>query len=160
MGRRSIGLLLVAVIAASLSACGVVLNAPEITFIVRDDRIVYSGPQDREALVAGEAKLILRNDGEQFHRIVLARFDSEGPAQLPSSMATAEFPRDDERILAITKDLEPKEATFAGGGIGYRIDEAQLHVHLRPGEQYILFDSLNRGADRGVYLELVPKRAP
>lgn len=160
MGRSRVALATAALVAGSLSGCGVVLDAPEVTLLVRDNAIVFSGPQDRDALVAGEVKLVIRNDGANEHRVVLAQIATTRPEQLPRSMAKAEFARDDDRILAVTKDLKPKEATFAGGGLGYKIDSARMHVHLRPGEPYVLFDSLKRGSLEGVFLRFVPKRAP
>lgn len=158
MRKRSFRLLLAVSGVVWLTGCGVVLNAPEVTFIVRHDGIVFSAPHDRDAFVAGEIKLVLRNDDEHPHRIVLAQFDAD-PRRLPASLASAEFPRDDDRILGITKDLEPKEAIFVGGGIGYRVDAARLHVHLRPHRTYLLYDSMNAGAARGLFVQLKPKPA-
>lgn len=146
-GLAALGLLL------ALSGCGVDFDAPKVTVLVRDDRIVYAGADDAEKFVGGETVLHIQNDGNQERQVVLARLgDVES---VPAELEAAESPREDERILGMTHVLHAKEATFASGGFGYKVDSASFHVYLAEGERYVLFDRLG-GLDSGVLIEIVP----
>lgn len=141
---------------ALLPACSSVkFKAARATVLIRDHEIVYTGPADEAALVGGETVLTLRNDGTQRHRIVLAETDV-APDRLPAKLRTARQMRDDARIKGVTKDLKPKEAALAGGGLGFILDADSFHVYLRPGRTYLLYDSLAGGVANGVHLAFLP----
>jgi hypothetical protein len=143
-------------LALALPACGSVrMKAARVTLLVRDDGIVFGGPQDKASLVGGETVVLLRNDGSRRHRIVLASVDAE-PDAIPAKLLAADDPHDDSRIKGLTRSLKPKEAVFAGGGLGYKLDAESFHVYLRPGRTYTFFDNLGDGTRQGVFLQVTP----
>jgi hypothetical protein len=147
---------LLAVAVVSLPGCGSVrMKAARVTLLVRDDGIVFGGPQDKASLIGGETVVLLRNDGARRHRIVLASVDAAAD-ELPAKLLAADDPHDDNRIKGLTRSLKPKEAVFAGGGLGYKLDAESFHVYLRPGQTYTFFDNLADGSRRGVYLQVTP----
>lgn len=137
-----------------LPGCGVVFDAPKVSVLVRDDRIVYAGANDEEQLVGGETVLKILNDGAMPRQVLLVRLE-KGATELPPEIVEAEAAREDNRILGMTHVLKPKEATFATGGFGYKIDGSSFHVHLDTDSTYILFDRLG-GLDDGVVLRIQP----
>lgn len=146
---------IVALIGMLQTGCGVVLNAPEVSVLVRDDRIVYVGGEaDAARLVGGETVLRVSNDSGQPRQIVLARLGTS--SRIPDELLKIESPRDDRRVLGMSHELEPKKSTFASGGFGYEFDTATFHVYLAPDEHYVIFDRLG-GYEDGVLLELVPR---
>ena len=153
VGRR-LGCFLAVVATFWLGGCGVVLDAPKVSLLVREDQIVYVGGSGDEAkLVGGETVLRVSNDSGDTRQIVLARLGQT--SSIPLELLEAESPRDDERILGMSHELEPKKSTFASGGFGYEFDTASFHVYLAPGDRYVLFDRLG-GYEDGVVLEFVP----
>lgn len=140
-----------------LAACGVQLDAPEISLVIQDDGIVFADADASSSLPTGETIIKIANDSAEAHRIVLAHVDQHQatPRRLPRSLIEADAARDDERILGMTSELEPKEVIQAGGGFGHRIARATFHVHLQPDRTYVLFDVYG-GLERGVFIRLVP----
>lgn len=143
---------LLALVVWPLAACGIVFDAPDVSVLVGDNRIVYADANDEQQLVGGETVLHIANDSSHERQVVLARLDA---ATVPAELRAAESPREDERILGMTHVMQPKEAQFAAGGLGYKIDTSSFHLYLAPGQRYVLFDRL-RGVDEGVVLEIVP----
>lgn len=123
-----------------LVGCGVTFDAPKITMIVQDDRIVYADADGEEKLVGGETVFEFRNQTEQERRIVLARAEScDGP--IPETLRVAESARDDDRIVGYSREIEPKETQFGAGGFGQKIDSISFHVYMEPGACYVAFDT-------------------
>lgn len=142
---------LVGSIVVLTAGCGVVFDAPNVSLLVRDNRIVFAAAEDREELVGGETVLRVANDSSHERQIVLARLDAG--SSIPAEVLGAKTPREDDRILGMSHVMEAKEAQFATGGFGYTIDTASFHLYLAPGQRYVLFDRLG-GLDDGVVLEI------
>lgn len=135
-------LALCAITVLAQPACaGVVLDAPNVTLLVRDADIVYASNADAGRLVGGETVLELRNDGQMERRLVLAKLPA-GVSRVPPEVRDADDVRDDSRIVAMTRTLKAKESTLAAGGLGFKIDGASMHVYLSPGGRYVVFDTL------------------
>lgn len=152
MRRHWIAALLI--VLAALPGCGVVFDAPKVSVLIRDDRIVYAGAGDEQRLVGGETVLRILNDGARPRQVLLVRLE-KGAQELPREILEAEVARDDTRILGMTHVLKPKEATFASGGFGYKIDSSSFHIHLSRDSTYVLFDRLG-GLEDGVVLRIEP----
>lgn len=149
--RRGVAWLLGAVLV--LAGCsGVVFDAPEVTILVKDDRIVYAAAGAEERLVGGETVVRIENDSNRRHQVVLARLGDA--TTIPPDLRQAESPREDGRILGMSHELEPRESTFESGGFGYETDGTSFHVHLRAGERYVVFDRMAPEQVRAV--EFVP----
>ena len=147
------------VLAQLATACGVVLDAPTITLIARPGEIVYAQADGESALVGGETVLVVRNSSEEHRLIVLAHVGpAEGPSVIPEGILQAELARDDDRILGMSRELEPEETDFGAGGFGKKTDSTRFHVYLRPGDRYVLFDRLSLDDDPlVVWLEPRPR---
>lgn len=158
VARRGIAAVLVAVVGATSStACGDVrLKAPRVTVLATESQLVFAGPRDRMNVVGGETVLTVTNDSSATRRLVLARIDAESPDDLPRELRRIERERDDDRVVGITAELDAKEATFAGGGLGYVRESHTFHVYLDPKARYVLFDAEGGPGSDGVFMRLVP----
>jgi len=131
--------------------CGVRLGAEHATVRLRDDKMELAIPTAR-AVRSGEVVITVENYTFTRRQVVLARTDQQPPALAPR-LATAARGRDDEAVVAVTGTMRSATRTIAGFLPTTVPSKQNLHVHLRPGEQYVLFDRLG-GLDKGLYLTL------
>lgn len=149
----------VAAVLLATAGCGDVrLKAPRVALLVDETRLLFAGPRDRTTLeTGGETVLTVTNDSSQPRRIVLARVDATSAADLPPRLRHADDDDDDDRIVSMSAELDPKEATFAGGGLGFEREAHQFHVYLDPDETYVLFDSMGGAGADTVFLRFRPR---
>jgi hypothetical protein len=149
MTRRVLVLAGAALVAMlSLPGCGVRLGAEHATIRVRDDKMELSVPTARPVR-AGENYTFAKR------QVVLARTNLQPPA-LPERLATASRGRDDKAVVAVTGRMRSARRTIAGFLPTTVPSKQSLHVHLHPGEQYVLFDRLG-GLGNGQYLTLTAR---
>lgn len=147
---------LVAAAALLLSGCGI-QKASHVEVQVLDNGITLLKPSDGK-LRGGETVLKIDNLSHSPVNMVLAETDATA-ATLPRKLVDAVTPRDDSRIVAMTSRVDKAGVTFAYGAIPNPAPRiATLHVYLKPGRRYLLFDKLG-GYIRGVALVLVPRRS-
>lgn len=145
------GLVAAVVLALALAGCGVPLRADQVVIYAQPDEGIHvvepvAGPR------GGETVIRIENYTPAERQFVLARTDAAVDA-LPADLAGARKPSDHEAVVAVTEEMEPVERDFAGV-LPYDVPSVKtLHVHLRPGQRYLLFDRLNPAAD-GSWLEL------
>jgi hypothetical protein len=138
----------------SLPGCGVRLGAEHATIRVRDDKMELSVPTARPVR-AGEVVITIENYTFAKRQVVLARTNLQPPA-LPERLATASRGRDDKAVVAVTGRMRSARRTIAGFLPTTVPSKQSLHVHLHPGEQYVLFDRLG-GLGNGQYLTLTAR---
>jgi hypothetical protein len=148
MKRLALVLLAVLVVAPG---CGVRLGAEHATVRIRDDKMELAIPTTR-AVRAGEVVITIENYTFTRRQVVLARTDQQPPALAPR-LATASRGRDDKAVVAVTGTMRKATRTIAGFLPTTLPSKQNLHVHLHPGEQYVLFDRLG-GLGQGLYLTL------
>jgi hypothetical protein len=140
-----------AVAMLSLPGCGVRLGAEHATVRIRDDKMELALPTTR-AVRPGEVVITIENYTFAKRQVVLARTDLQPPA-LPPRLATAERGRDDKAVVAVTGRMRSATRTIAGFLPTTVPSKQSLHVHLHPGDRYVLFDRLG-GLGNGQYLTL------
>jgi hypothetical protein len=139
--------------AALLGGCGI-QKAARVEVQVLDNQIVLLKPADGLQR-GGETVLKIDNYAQHPVNMVLAETDATA-ATLPHKLIDAVTPRDDSRIVAMTSRVDKAKVTFAYGAIPSPAPRiATLHVYLKPGKRYLLFDKLG-GYARGIALVLVP----
>lgn len=151
--RAGAGVVLLVVLASGLSGCGVQLGAEHVTVAIRDGEMQLVEPADRE-IRAGEVVLRIENFTFDRRQVVLARTTSP-PDQLPERLATALRGRDDPAVVAVSGRMRPAKTVVAGFLPTTAPAVDALHIHLRPGERYLLWDRLG-GLQEGLALALEP----
>ncbi|MBW3560953.1 MAG: hypothetical protein KY437_00480 [Actinobacteria bacterium] len=126
--------------------CGVTLDAPDIALILQPQGIVYAEAEGGRKLVGGETIIHVANGTEQERQVVLAHLESD-TSEVPADLLGAESAREDDRILGYSRVLKPEETEYAAGGAGKVTDDTSFHVYLRPGDTYVLFDTLPPDGD-------------
>ena len=152
------GLAATLVLAASVAAgCGGidVPRAAQLELFVMDDTITVIEPTGPLRL-EGEAVLTIANFSDGPRQLVLARTDLP-VTDLPDELLDVISPRDDDRVVAVTGELAVPRITINRGVPTPTPSRARLHVHLEPGERYVLFDRLG-GLRHGLTLVLEPVR--
>ena len=146
--------LLAAAAVLCASGCGVSLRAAELTLVIHDSGISFARTADAALVAGGETVLRIRNESATAARVVLVR-SRKDPQDLPDSIRDENLRVAGDRVLASTSELEAQEATFASGGLGYKVETGSLHVYLDPDEVYLLLDAQSP-PDAARYLRLTP----
>jgi hypothetical protein len=82
------------------------------------------------------------------------------PKQLPAKLVDADNLRDDGRIVGITSRIDKVGVAYQFGAIPQAAPKiARLHVYLKPGKRYVLFDKLDDGYKHGVAIVLTVPRS-
>lgn len=150
MSRRTV---LVLVLALTLAACDVPLRADQLLLRGQEDAVELVRPET--ALRGGETVITIENFANAERQFVLARTDLRAEA-VPVELATARTPSDNDAVVAVTEVMDPVDRDFAGLLALDVPSVTRLHVHLVPGERYLLFDRLG-GLDEGLWIELLAK---
>lgn len=138
-----------------LSGCGIP-TAAHVEVDVLDTKMVLVKPANG-VLRGGETVIKLENYASHPVNVVLAETPLHA-AQLPAALVDAVSPRDDRRIVAMTSRVDKVGVTFAYGAIPNPLPRiASLHVYLKAGKRYLLFDKLG-GYRNGIALQLSPGR--
>ena len=144
-----VGGLAVAVVMAT-TGCGVVWDAPDIDLLVQRDGIRFARAGEARELVGGETIItVFNDDGANESQVVLARLDSP---DVPADLQAVTSPRDDDRIIGMSRVLDPR-GIDQNRGFAYDRDAHRFHIYLDPDEVYVIFDRLG-GVERGVVMVL------
>lgn len=147
--RLGAGLLAFGLLVAS--GCTTRLKATRIDIVLTGGEIGVATVVDQHQILQGEVVLRFQNFETHKVRMVLARKKFKGE-RLPRNMIEAEIADDDQRIVAITPDLPKVKRLYTAAGIRLRPGRQNLHVHVRKGEQYVLFEQ--RSARNGKFVGL------
>jgi hypothetical protein len=146
-----------------LAACGVLSasgcalqRAAQVELQVLDGQIVMIKPSGGLQR-GGETVIKIDNFAPRPVSIVLAKTDA--PANhVPKKLVDAVSPRDDDRIVAMTSRVDKVGVAYQYGAIPQPSPRVvKLHVYLKPGQRYLLFDQLG-GYAHGMVIALVPPR--
>lgn len=156
MRRATLRLALLACAVLVAAGCSIP-KAAQVDVQVVDGHIVLVKPAGGLQR-GGETVLKIENYADHPVDIILA--ETSLPAtRLPKKLVTAVTTRDDHRIVALTSRIDKAKVTFAYGAIPQPAPRVvSLHVYLKPGRRYLLFDALG-GYAHGVWLALVPPRS-
>ena len=152
--RRTAGCLLAALTALALvgsSACSVSLRAEQVKVRVNNDTMLLDLPKDR-AIKSGEVVITIENYTYAKRQIVLAKTDLE-PGALPDKLATALTGQDHKDVVAVTAVMRSAKTELVGILPGTVPSVITLHVNLKRGESYLLWDRLG-GLPTGQALRL------
>lgn len=155
---RRIRLLQLVVVAACVgmvsTGCFSLQKAAQVEVQVTDTSITILKPTGGLQR-GGETVLKIDNYAERPVNLVLAETNAS-PKDLPKKLIDAVTPRDDSRIVAITSRIDKVGVKYTYGAIpGPDPKVATMHVYLKPGRRYLLFDKLG-GYEHGVAIALVP----
>lgn len=156
MRLRSVTMAAAVVAGAALvgSGCGVQLRAEELKVEAGDGSIRIVEPDDGR-VSSGEIVITIVNQTSERRQFTLARGDA-APAKIPEELVDAYSYRDDSDIVAVTGVMRAAEVELQFGSIPRPVPtETKLHVHLRSGTSYLLFDRLG-GYRHGYALRLEP----
>lgn len=140
----------------SMSGC-TIQKAVQVDVQVLDGSMVLVKPTNGLTR-GGETVVKIENYSQRPVNVILA--ETTLPAkQLPKKLVNALSPRDDSRIVGMTSRIGKAKVTFAYGAIPQPAPQvSSLHVYLKPGKRYLLFDALG-GYAHGVSLVLEPPRS-
>jgi hypothetical protein len=143
--------------AIALSGCLALRKAAHVEVQVLDNRIVLIKPAGGLQR-GGETVLKIDNYAQTPVNMELA--ETTAPAdRIPQKLVDAVTPRDDSRIVAITSRVDKVGTSLQYGAIPQPSPRVvTMHVYLKPGKRYLLFDKLG-GYARGVVLVLVAPRS-
>jgi hypothetical protein len=135
------------IVALALSACASPTPSRVEVFVTRDGRIVA----EPVLIGSGEAIIVVENDDDRPHRMVLARTSS---ATLPVRAGVVPMGEGsdvtfDGRGYEVLVKLERMRAYFSGPE---RIT-ATIHTYLDPG-RYVLFSNLRGDYERGLHVQI------
>jgi hypothetical protein len=154
--RRVLLLAVAACAVISLTGCMTIRKAEHVEVQVLDDRVVLVKPANGLQR-GGETVLKIMNFGQSPVNMVLAETTAV-PTAIPASLVDAVSPRDDDRIVAMTSRVDKAGVSLSFGFPAPAPKVVSLHVYLKPGKRYLLFDKLG-GYAHGVALTLVPPRS-
>lgn len=142
-------------VAAVLSASGCAIEkAQQVELQVLPDKIVLIKPAD--GLERG-GETVLKIDNFAPHPVNMVLAETTAPVgRVPQKLVDAVSPRDDDRIVAMTSQVDKVGVVYQYGAIPQPSPKvASLHVYLKPGRRYLLFDKLG-GYAHGVVIALTP----
>ena len=152
LGRALILALALAALAVS-SGCLALTKAAQVDVQVLDGSIVLIKPTGG-VQHGGETVLKIENFAQRPVNMVLVQ-TSLPAARLPKKLIDAVSARDDSRIVGVTSAIDKVGVAFVYGAIPQPSPKvATLHVYLKPGKRYLLFDKLG-GYAHGVALSFV-----
>jgi hypothetical protein len=138
---------------AASSGCLALTKAAHVEVQVLDGSIVLIKPTGG-IQHGGETVLKIDNFAQRPVNMVLV--ETSLPAKrLPKKLVDAVSARDDKRIVGITSQISKVGVAFVYGAIPQASPKvATLHVYLKAGKRYLLFDKLG-GYEHGVALAFV-----
>lgn len=152
-------LALAALVAAGVLSAGgcAIERAAQVEVQVLDGQIVLIKPTGGLQR-GGETVIKIDNFATRPVNMVLAR--TTAPANhVPQKLVDAVSPRDDDRIVAMTSRVDKVGVQYQFGAIPQPSPRVvKLHVYLKPGQRYLLFDKLG-GYAHGMVIVLVPPRS-
>ncbi|HEX3807541.1 MAG TPA: hypothetical protein VHV52_12260 [Gaiellaceae bacterium] len=142
----------------SVSGCFSIPRAAHVEVQVQDGSVTLLKPVGG-LQHSGETVLKIDNYSERPINMVLAE-TTLPPSQMPAKLVDANTPRDDSRIVGITSRVDKVGVAYEFGAIPQAAPKvATLHVYLKPGKRYVLFDKLDEGYKHGVTIVLVAPRS-
>lgn len=144
--------LLLLALAAGASGCDLHLRAVQLKVDVSDGSMRLIKPTDGR-YGGGEVVITIVNNTDQKRQFTLAETDAT-PKRIPHGILDAYSDRDDSRVVAVSGVMRPASVELAFGALPQpQPTEVKLHVYLRPGKRYLLFDRLG-GYRTGLALPL------
>lgn len=153
--RRLLLLGAAACVAMTASGCLSLERAAQVEVQVLNDRIVLFKPA--EGLQRG-GETVLKIDNYANHPVNMVLAETTAPARrIPQKLIDAVSPRDDDRIVAMTSVVDKATVFINFGAPAPAPRVARMHVYLKPGKRYLLFDKLG-GYAQGIAIVLVPPK--
>jgi hypothetical protein len=134
----------------TLAGCIGVPKAAKATFDVTDTAVTISAPDGGRLDGSGETVILLRNFTKAKRQLVLVE-GAFAADNLPSSVLDANRASDDKRIVAISSKMGKVKVVASFGTPQPDPTTTRLHVYLRAGRTYTLFDQLG-GYRQGMLL--------
>lgn len=139
-------------LAVAGSGCGVRLTAVQLKVDVSDGSMRLIKPESGR-YAGGEVVITIDNNTDQRRQFTLAETDA-APKRIPQGILDAYSDRDDHRVVAVSGVMRPETVELAFGALPQpQPTEVKLHVYLRPGKRYLLFDRLG-GYRQGLAIAL------
>jgi hypothetical protein len=141
--RRAAGGLLAVLAVLSLglsSGCSVELRAEQVQVRIDNASMKLDLPKDRP-IKSGEVVIKIENYTYAKRQIVLARTTLD-PGALPQKLATALRGQDHKDVVSVTAVMRSAKTELVGILPGTVPSVTTLHVNLKRGESYLLFDRL------------------
>ena len=159
MIRSARGVLLLAALlgmSICVSGCLSIPKAAKVEVQVQDGSVTLYKPVG--GLQRG-GETVLKIDNYATHSVNMVLAETNAPLdRLPAKLVDATSGRDDSQIVGMTSRLDKAGTVYQYGAIPQPSPKvATLHVYLKPGKRYVLFDKLGGYANGMAIVLTVPR---